>query len=967
MPDRRRTRSGTVTARKRHTAQARASEGRAGANVGGAPAPAFLAFPSPELLEALERLVFPRLVEGRGAAETIRIWVPGCASGETAYCLAIALHGFLERSGCGAGFRLFGTDSSEAAVGLARTAAYSRENLACLSGANLDRYLECGDKGWQVASSIRAICVFARHDFARTVPLARMDLICFRGRGPRRAGAARRQMVGRLAYALRPEGFLVLAPEEELHDSSRWFAPVDKGLGIWMRDGRVPAPRLAELDGPAPRSPAAPAGADGEAVGDAACRPGSTEVNLTAKRQALDAAVGKLRMVNGEAAAAVEALRTAHEDLQAAKHELFASNVELHAFNAALESRNVEMAQLNDDLSNLFRSGHIPIVMLARNLAIRRFTPAAAGLLRLTPEHLGRSITEVQATIDLPDWRAALAPVLGGAEPYEREVTGGGRCYLLRADPYRSSEGPITGLVLTLQDITAQKQTAEARYRRLFESARDGILIVDAVTGKVDDVNPRAEQLFGYTRDELVGIPLWETPPLRGLPTAREAIERLAERDFCRFPELKLPGRSGPGVVAEVIGCSYSEQGRRFLQFNIRDLSERKKFFDELMHAQKLESLGLLAGGIAHDFNNLLTGILGNASMAANHPALAESVRSQLREIMRASERAAFLTRQMLAYAGKGRFVLKRIDMGELIRELSTLARSSIPKIVELNLNLARDLPPVEADPGQMQQLIMNVVINAAEAVGETRGGSVEIRTAPRRLEAGEILDEFPGYQLSPGLYVCVAVIDNGVGMPPETQARIFDPFFTTKFTGRGLGLSAVMGIVHGHGGAIRVSSAPGAGTTFEVLLPVADQPLAGVPRHDAAPRAAGQLVLVIDDEEIVRRVAAAVLERRGFRVLTAENGSEGVKAFAEHADEVSAVLLDLLMPEMGGEEALDRIAGIRPGVPVVLSSGFDESEAARRLGGRRVAGFLQKPYNVDRLLDAIWAVLPDGSRQHRG
>jgi CheY-like chemotaxis protein len=330
---------------------------------------------------------------------------------------------------------------------------------------------------------------------------------------------------------------------------------------------------------------------------------------------------------------------------------------------------------------------------------------------------------------------------------------------------------------------------------------------------------------------------------------------------------------------------------------------------------------------------------------------------------MRAAERAAFLTRQMLAYAGKGRLVQARIDMAELIREIATLIRASISKTVSLYLDVHAGLPAIEGDPGQIQQLVMNLVINGAEAIGEERPGSVEIRTALRQLSTDDLLDEFPSEQLAAGTYVAVSISDNGAGMDEATLGRIFDPFFTTKFTGRGLGLAAVLGIVRSHKGAIRVWSQPGEGSSFEIVLPAAGQSERAESKQPTRFQARGETVLVVDDEEIVRQVATAVLENAGFRVLTAENGRAGVALFEAHRDSIDVVFLDLLMPEMGGEEAFEAILSIRPDVPIILSSGFDRSEAERRFAGRRLAGFIQKPYNVDRLLGAIRAVLPGYSR----
>jgi CheY-like chemotaxis protein len=324
-----------------------------------------------------------------------------------------------------------------------------------------------------------------------------------------------------------------------------------------------------------------------------------------------------------------------------------------------------------------------------------------------------------------------------------------------------------------------------------------------------------------------------------------------------------------------------------------------------------------------------------------------------------ASERAADLTRQLLAYAGKGRFVLERIDLSQLVREIEPLIHTSIPKMVDIQLDLGVGLPSVEADPGQIQQLVMNLIINGAEAIGEGNPGAVVIRTESRDLDAEEIRREFPNDQLSPGSYVGIEVRDTGTGMDEATKSKIFDPFFTTKFQGRGLGLAAVSGIVRSQKGAIRVYSSPGRGSSFQVLFPaVAAKAASRGPRMAATETPAAGTVLFIDDEEALRRLAQAALERNGWRVLLAENGAEGVRLFQEHQDHITVVILDMTMAVMGGEEALDRMKAIRASVPVVISTGYGEMEAARHFAGKDMAGLLEKPYTVNQLMETIAVVL---------
>jgi len=384
---------------------------------------------------------------------------------------------------------------------------------------------------------------------------------------------------------------------------------------------------------------------------------------------------------------------------------------------------------------------------------------------------------------------------------------------------------------------------------------------------------------------------------------------------------------------------------------------ERRQLEEQLRHAQKLESLGLLAGGVAHDFNNLLTGILGNASLVLDLMQPEESIKGMLEDIIRASERAADLTRQLLAYAGKGKFVIEPVDTSALVRDISGLLRSSATR-AELRLELHPNLPPIEADASQIQQLVMNLILNAVEATGE-RPGLVRVITSLRMIGLHERLSHYQPDPPRPGPHVMLQVSDNGCGMSESVKAQIFDPFFTTKFTGRGLGLSAALGIVRGHRGAIRVESVEGVGSTFTVVLPVSpetavDPAIARASALPDAPHASLGAVLIIDDEDVVRRTARAALENFGYTVFEAANGRDGADLFSRLHDRVSAVLLDLTMPYMDGHEVWRYIRRIRPDMQVVISSGFEESDAMKQFTEEPCLSFIQKPYTAAALLRTI-------------
>ncbi|MDH3271825.1 MAG: response regulator [Gemmatimonadota bacterium] len=382
--------------------------------------------------------------------------------------------------------------------------------------------------------------------------------------------------------------------------------------------------------------------------------------------------------------------------------------------------------------------------------------------------------------------------------------------------------------------------------------------------------------------------------------------------------------------------------------------ARRLRLETKLLQSQKLESLGVLAGGIAHDFNNLLMAILGNAALARQTMPVEGTLQQHLREIEAATLRASGLTNQLLAYSGKGRFVIERIDVSEATRSMADLLEVSVSKKTKLVYELASDLPLVEADATQVSQVVMNLITNASEALGSD-GGTITLRTGVIDVDAEYLGECVLGEEVEEGPFVVVEVSDNGIGMDAETVQKIFDPFFTTKFTGRGLGLAAVLGIVKGHRGAVRVASAPDKGTRFTLLLPAVGM---GEGRSRSTDEGDSldhsDVVLVVDDDPAVRRVIRAVVERAGYRVIVAEDGRDGLAVFRRHIDEIVCVVLDMTMPVMDGHQAFEQIRTLSVSVPVVLMSGYTPEEAARGFDDRTALAFIQKPFMPADLLERI-------------
>ena len=402
----------------------------------------------------------------------------------------------------------------------------------------------------------------------------------------------------------------------------------------------------------------------------------------------------------------------------------------------------------------------------------------------------------------------------------------------------------------------------------------------------------------------------------------------------------------------------------------LRDVSERKRteaerrrIEEEMWRAQKMESLGVLAGGIAHDFNNLMMAVLGNTEMLIDELQESSPLLKTLHQIEYAAKRAAELANQMLAYSGRGRFALDRIDIRKFAQDTVSTIEQTFSKDILLNFHITTRSVLVEADTNQLRQIIMNLIMNASEAIGEQPGGisiAIESKECSRTYLDSGVGDK----GLPHGRYVSLEISDTGCGMDATTMIKAFDPFFSTKFPGRGLGLSAVLGIVRGHRGTIVVSSEPGVGTRFEVLLPeLFEHTFTKKEQQKMLPCSSTDKmkVLVVDDEDIVREMVSKVLTRAGYIPISANGGRQALALYKEWQSEIALVLLDFTMPEMDGGETFHAIRTISPHVPVLFSSGFDErdmSDLLKRCGADNASGFIQKPYRFTTMVAKIKEII---------
>jgi two-component system cell cycle sensor histidine kinase/response regulator CckA len=609
-------------------------------------------------------------------------------------------------------------------------------------------------------------------------------------------------------------------------------------------------------------------------------------------------------------------------------------------------------------LGAIVESSDDAIISKDLNGVIMSWNKSAQRLFGYTPdEAIGKTVAELLIPLDRQDEEPRILARLHAGERVDhfetvrRRRDGSLVDISLTISPVRDPHGRIVGASKIARDITERKRAEQVRAQlsAIVESSGDAIYVYD-FDGRILTWNRAAEELYGYKEREIVGrnVDLIIPPDLRS--ELRELINPASlDRKIVRNLESRRMRRDGSTFTALLTVSPVRDEAGKALGLSVisRDTSDQKRNEESLRETQKLESLGLLAGGIAHDFNNLLTGVIGNASLLAEEFAPGSMQAETVQSLIDASERMARLTSQMLAYSGRGHFVIEPVDLSKQVVEITSLIRASIPKTVDLRLTLSDELPLVEADISQLQQVIMNLVINAAESIGND-WGIVEVRTAVQIVGDAELRANVARTNPSPGEYAVIIVEDTGAGMDKETLARIFDPFFTTKFTGRGLGLSSVLGIVRGHRGLMDVESRPGAGTKFRVFFPICSQrvPAQATPRIE--PHGKGT-VLVVDDEDIVRRMAKMALQRLGYSVVTAVNGQEAVELYAADPRSVDVVLLDMTMPVMGGEETLTRLLEIRPDVTVVAMSGFHEREAKQRFGAR-ITGFVQKPFTAGQL-----------------
>jgi two-component system cell cycle sensor histidine kinase/response regulator CckA len=632
-------------------------------------------------------------------------------------------------------------------------------------------------------------------------------------------------------------------------------------------------------------------------------------------------------------------------------------------------------------LDSLFRAAPIGIGLVAERV-ILEVNDRICEMTGYTKEELiGKSARLLYATdqefdyVGHEKYRQIALNGSGSVETRWRRKDGAMIDILLSSAPLAAGD-LSPGVTFTALDVTERRRgedslrASEKKYRQLIEMLQEGIWTIDA-DAHTTFVNPRMAYMLGYTVEEMIGKHLFSFMDDRGVEECKrllgrrfsgieeqhdfEFIRKDGKRIFARIETAPITNENG--VVVGAIAGVQDQTERKLAE------DERRLFEARIRESQKLESLGILAGGVAHDFNNILLAIQGNLEFAVESLPPEAPARVSLAEVERAAKRAADLCRQLLAYSGKGRFALGSLSLSRAIEETAQMLAVSISKRAELRFDCAPDLPLIEADASQIQQVIMNLIVNASEALGE-ESGVIAISAGAMECDRACLNGMVNGERLPEGRYIALEVSDTGSGMDEETQRKIFDPFFTTKSAGRGLGLPVILGIVRGHGGAIGIRSEQGGGTAFRLVFPVS---ASTVEQNEERPaRSAGWqgsgTVLLVDDEEMVRSVAKRMLEHLGFSVLLAVNGAEALEIFRDRLGTISCVILDLTMPRMDGIETLAAMRGISGEVKVMLSSGYSEHEISKRFAGKGFSGFIEKPYRISELGDKLRDVLEAGT-----
>ena len=954
-------------------------------------------FRDPEAFEALGKQVFPQLLEQRSGDNPIRIWVPGCATGEEPYSLAMSLTEFLERAGSKVPIQVFATDINQAVIDIARAGSYPEGIARSVGPERLRRFFTRTEHAYQIGKDIRDKCIFARQNLLSDPPYSNLDLITCRNVLIYMGSALQERVIPLFHYALKPTGFLMLGTAETAGAFSELFTLIDKRYKLHARKAAASRafPRYASAsfaslrdDLAEPESRPAPEEAgDGsvfqrladritiEQYGPAAVIVGDDQEVVEIRGRVgpyLQPATGKaslnlLRMARGAAlsVALYEAIEKAKRDARRVRRESI-------PIGEGGESRHV-----NIEVFPLQQKEHRTFLVVFDELppSAREADHAAGEEETLSPEQRAlqqKDVLVAELKQELAQARARCLTLIGQYASTSEESQSAQEEFQSTIEELQSLNEELETtkeeLQATNEELLTVNEELGTRNVELSQSrdfARSIVhtiqqpLLVLSTDLRVNTANAAFHRCFKSDSEAIEGRLLYEIESGRwDIPDLRTLLEEVLPRKKS-FQSFELAGDfANAGHKVLLLSACQLDHAEMIL-LNVDDVTEHRnaekavqRAEEHLRQTQKMAAMGRLAGGIAHDFNNILTVVLGYSDMLASVLPATDPNYGPIRRIKESAERAVSLTQQLLAFSRKQVLQPEVLNLNEVIADLERMLRRLIGEHVELAISCDKTLGPMRADPGQIGQVVMNLALNARDAM--PNGGRLTIRTS--NVDVGAPAPGAP--DVEPGRYVMLAVGDTGVGMDAETQKRIFEPFFTTKGkkVGTGLGLSTVYGIVEQSGATIRFSSELAQGTTFWIFfpritpLPRRRRPAAGfahVPRGS-------EVVLVVEDEDTVRQLARTFLEGRGYTVLEARDGAEGLAVCENHHGPIHLLLTDVVMPRVGGRELAERAAVLRPDMKVLFMSGYTADAALHDLVEKERRPFLHKPFTLEQLARSV-------------
>jgi two-component system CheB/CheR fusion protein len=946
-------------------------------------------FRDPGSFESLKNLAYPRMLEGRPAHTPIRVWVPGCATGEEAFSIAISLSEHLSQTGASFPVQIFGSDISAQSIEKARMGRYLENIATDMSAERLNRYFVKTDTGYQISKSLREMCVFTRHNLLTDPPFSKLDLVSCRN-VLIYLSAVQKNIIPLFHYALGPNGFLMLG-QSETASFPELFSLVDPEHRIYARRdaSRKPYPF---------RSGSGVAFGGGQ-VEKKAAKPPAQSWDVADVRQEVDrvllsryslAAVVvdedlEVLEIRGKASAflTLPAGRVSFNLLKLIPQTSLFLEVErlVHQVQSSGESARQERVPFDQDgpagevtvevVPLRSREKNTLLILFEPTPAPREAEPAAEPSAAGGAEDLkDRQIARLKQ--ELEDAKQRFLAVIEEHQISREESQNTTEEALSTNEELQSLNEELETAkeelqstneeLITVNDELQANNLALAKARdfamSIVETVRQPLLVLD-MDLRIKMANRAFYRLFKVSPQEAEGRLVYSlSDGSWDIPVLREELEVLVHGGIS-FPGFETE-RDFPGVGRRflVLGGGRIEHLKMIL-LAVEDVSERKhseeallRSQEHLRQAQKMEAIGRLAGGIAHDFNNLLTAIIGYSALlletlTGNEPAL-----QQVLQIRLAGDRAAALTKQLLAFSRRQVLQPKVLDLNLIVTDFDRLLRRLVGERIEVAIECAPDLWKVRADPGEIGRAVMNLALNARDAM--PHDGILTIQTSNVTLADVEALER----GLPPGQYAMLSVGDTGVGMDAEMQEHIFEPFFTTKETGKGtgLGLATVLGIVEQSGGAIWCQSEVGEGTSFRILLPaVAEEVQAGEQQPAGlatAPRGT-ESILLVEDEDAVRELVHTVLAARGYTVVEARNGREGLKLCESHTGGIDLLVTDVVMPELGGRELAEAAIKMRPGLKVLFMSGHTQDVILKE-GVQQGAAFLHKPFTPMQLAQRV-------------